>query len=465
MATTDSTTETSARPYRTVFVTVAGDRRSEVPSTLVEPVPQPLGLLDQLGLWGNLGVSLLGFTGAVFVLQPGGAGTRQLSLVAALVATVLGTLLGTVALAFSALPGARTGAPAMVLLRGLFGARLSYLPTVLNIVQLLGWGTFELVTIASAAHRIVPSAPKWLFVCVAGILTTLLTIRPLGAIRILRRYVTGAVVVVLAYLLVELLRHPLPPLGRGTWSGFWVATDTTVAVAVSFVPLAADYARHSRSGRAAFGGALIGYSVTQIACYVIGLVALVTVARTPNDIYGAFIAVPLGLVAFAVLAARELDQSFANVYSTAVSVQNLRPRWDRRALAVAVGVITTGLALWANIADYENFLLLLGSVFVPLFAVLVVDFFVLGGRSWDLSENSRSRWAMVAPWVLGFITYQLINPGGISWWVSAWKWIAAQLGFTPTAWMSASICSFGVAGAATLALGAVTALGRRRSVL
>src|ERR1700756_4432982 len=108
------------------FVTVPGGPRAEVARTLAEPVPQALSLLDQFGLWGNLGVSLLGFTGAIFVLQPGGAGTPELSLAAALTAILVGTLLGTTALALAALPGAETGAPAMVLLRGLFGARLSY---------------------------------------------------------------------------------------------------------------------------------------------------------------------------------------------------------------------------------------------------------------------------------------------------------------------------------------------------
>jgi len=120
------------------FVTVPGDRHSEVARTLAEPVPQALSALDQLGLWGNLGVSLLGFTGAVFVLQPGGTGTPELSLAVALTAIVLGAVLGTLPVALAGLPGTRTGAPAMVLLRGLFGARLSYLPTALNILQCLG---------------------------------------------------------------------------------------------------------------------------------------------------------------------------------------------------------------------------------------------------------------------------------------------------------------------------------------
>ena len=452
MATTD--TSSSAGATAGGFVTVRGDRHSEVARTLAEPVPQALSLLDQFGLWGNLGVSLLGFTGAIFVLQPDGPGTPELSLAAALTAIVVGTVLGTVPLALAGLPGAETGAPAMVLLRGLFGARLSYLPTVLNILQCLGWGIFELVTIATAAHTLTPALPKWGYVLIAGLATALLTIRPLGAIRVLRRYATGAVLVVLCYLFIQLIRHPLPGLTHGSWTGYWAATDTVVAVAVSFAPLIADYSRHSRSPRASFAGTLAGYSVTQVLCYVIGLLALVTVAHgNPNDIYGAFIALPLGALCFAVLAARELDQAFANVYSTAVSTQNLRPLWDRRILAGAIAAVSTAGALWLNIADYENFLDLIGSVFVPMSAVLIADYFVVSGRRWDVSAAARPRWLMLAPWAAGFVTYQLVNPGFVSWWASAWTSFGAAIGFTAQSWMSASILSFAVAALITLLVG------------
>ena len=212
MAATTGSADTSEK----TFVTVPGDRHSEVGRTLAEPVPQSLSLFDQFGLWGNLGVSLLGFTGAIFVLQPGGTGTPELSIVAALTAIVVGTLLGTLVIALSGVPGTQTGAPSMVLLRGLFGTRVSYLPTALNILQLFGWSIFELVTIATAAHTVAPALPKWGYVLIAGAATALLTIRPLGAIRVLRRYATGAVLIVMAYLLVQLLRHPLPSLTHGT---------------------------------------------------------------------------------------------------------------------------------------------------------------------------------------------------------------------------------------------------------
>ena len=445
--------QTGSADTESAFVTVPGDRRSEVGRTLAEPVPQSLGLLDQFGLWGNLGVSLLGFTAAIFVLQPGGAGTPELSLFAALTATVVGTVLGSVIFALCGIPGVQTGAPSMVLLRGLFGARLSYLPTALNVLQLFGWSIFEIVTIATAAQTVAPAVPKWGYVLIGGALTALLTIHPLGAIRTLRRYATVAVSIVMVYLLVQLLRHPLPSLTHGTWSGFWVATDTVVAVAISWAPMAADYMRHARSSRSAFSGAVIGYGVTQVLCYVIGLLALVTVAHgNANDIFGAFIALPVGSLGFAILAARELDQSFADVYSTAVSLQNLRPLWDRRVLAGLITALTTAGALWLNIADYENFLTLLGSVFVPMSAVLIVDYFAdrRRGRRWDLSASARSRWLMLLPWAVGFVVYQLINPGYISWWASAWTSFGRDIGFTTAGWMSASILSFGAAGIMTL---------------
>jgi nucleobase:cation symporter-1, NCS1 family len=436
---------------------------AEAPITLDQPAVKALGFFDQVGLWGNLGVSLLGFTGAMVVLQPFGAGSPELPLTAALIATVIGTALGSFAVGLAAVPGARTGAPAMVLLRGLFGTRLSYLPTGMNILQLLGWGTFEIVTIASAAHQLEPGVPAWGYKLIAGVVTTLLALRPLGVVRVLRKYVTVAVVVVMVYLFVQLLRHPVPAVAHSSWHGFWPAVDTTLAVAISWVPVAADYSRHSKSSRTAFSAAFVGYTITQVACYALGLIAILTVATdgATNHIWGAFIAVPLGTAAFAVLAIREIDQSFCNVYSTAVSTQNLRPRWDRRVLALVIGTSATVLALVIDINNYSSFLSLIGSVFVPLFAVLVVDYFAYGGaRSWDLTQHAHARWSMLVPWVTGFVVYQLIYPGGVSWWATMWQHIARDIHFTVQTWMSASLLSFLAAAALTV----VVRLADRRPI-
>jgi NCS1 family nucleobase:cation symporter-1 len=430
-------------------------KRSEPGRTLEDAQPRTLGFWDQVALWGNLGISLLGPIGAIFILTPG------MSLLAAFTATVVGTLIGTVLVALAAVAGARSGRPAMVMLRGLFGAKLSYIPTVLNVVQLLGWATFELVVISAALEQLLPWHVTWPYIVAAGALTTVMAIWPLGSVRVLRRYALIAVLVAGTYLFVALAREGnTPSLTHGSWSGFWYATDYLIAVAVSWVPLAADYSRHSRSERAAFGGAMAGYSVTQIACYALGLLAFSTVVSTAGDanaqqhnMFAAFIALPVGWLAFATLVARELDESFANVYSTAVSVQNLRPFADRRVLAVAVGTVVTIGALVLHIGDYASFLSLLGSVFVPMFAVFAVRYFVQGGhRTWDTSDAAPPRWLTLLPWLVGFVVYQLINPGQVGWWVTGWSHVQSWLRFTPQTWMSASVLSFVAAGLVTLAV-------------
>jgi nucleobase:cation symporter-1, NCS1 family len=277
-------------------------------------------------------------------------------------------------------------------------------------------------------------------------------------IRTLRRYALAAVVASSIYFFVQFARHPLPALDHGTWNGFWTAVDGVLAVSISWVPLAADYTRHSRSGKGAFSGTVIAYSITQIFYYTLGLLAFSTVVREYTGdnapVFAAFIAVPLGWLPFAVLVLRELDESFTNVYSTAVSLQNLRPLADRRALAVIIGTLATLGALVMHLgADYQNFLTLIGSVFVPLSAVFVVEFF-LGARArdWDVTDAAPARGLALVPWVVGFVVYQLINPGYLGWWSARWGTVDGWLGFTPQSWMSASILSFVVAAVLTLPL-------------
>src|SRR3954449_1779110 len=437
--------------------------RAEAPLTLEEPAPRVLGWWDQIGLWGNLGMSILGPVTAIYILPP--YQLAEMSLLAAATAIVVGTILGTLLVAAAAVPGAETGAPSMVLLRGLFGRRMSYLPTLVNVIQLVGWSVFEIVVIAAAAEQLLPwDGARWPYVVVAGAVTTLMAIRPLGVVRILRRYALVLVTVSTVYLYVELLRNPMPSLTHGSWAGFWPGADYAIAAAVSFAPLASDYSRHAKSSRSAFGATMVGYTVAQSASYILGLLAIATVvsasdAASTQAMFGAFIAVPVGWLAFGVLVARELDQSFADSYSTVVSVQNVFPRFDRRILAVVVGSVATVLALALQIDDYSNFLALLGSVFVPLTACLLVDYFVGRRRHWDVTEQAPSRPLMVLPWVAGIVVYQLVNPGYVGWWVDRWASVQSWLHFTPQTWMSASVLSFAVAALLTLP---ITLTRRRR---
>ena len=105
----------------------------------------------------------------------------------------------------------------------------------------------------------------------------------------------------------------------------------------------------------------------------------------------ALVTLPAGGIALAILLVDEVDEAFANVYSTTMSVQNLAPNLDRRIVAVIIGVIATLLAGLLDFGQYQSFLFLIGSVFVPLFAVAAVDFFMISRQRWDTSNRARLR--------------------------------------------------------------------------
>jgi NCS1 family nucleobase:cation symporter-1 len=417
---------------------------ADAPITLAQPPSQTMGLRDTTGLWGNLGISLLLPVAATFVVLPG----RPLWVT--LLAVVVGAVIGSILLGLGAAPGSREHAPAMVLMRGLVGRRASYLPTLLNIVQCIGWATFEVLIIADAAARVLHT-PRWPFVLLAGVLATLMALRPLGAVRVLARYAVWVALAGVVYLFVRVLAHPLPPLtGTGTTS-FWTAADIVIALPVSWFPLAADYTRHARSERIAFTGTAVGYGAATVAFFTLGVLALAAYGRAGLDVIDALLAVPFGLIAVLVLLVVEIDEAFANIYSTAISAQNIGPRLDRRLLAVAVGAGSTLLALLFDITAYEPFLFLIGAVFVPLVGVFIVTYYVLPQGRWNTTFGAPLHLFALIAWAAGFAAYQLTLPTYFSGpgqaWTAWWTARQADLGIDPANGWSASLVSLAVASA------------------
>ncbi len=133
----------------------------EAALTLPDSPPRPLGLVSNTAFWWSLGISLLLPVAVVCVVLPNGV------LWVSVLAIVVGAVIGGALLGLAAAPGAREGVPAMVLLRGLLGGRVSCVPTVANLAQCVGWARFEIVVIAEAAARIV-GVPRWSFGILAG---------------------------------------------------------------------------------------------------------------------------------------------------------------------------------------------------------------------------------------------------------------------------------------------------------
>ena len=417
-----------------------------------------LGLADTTLLWGNLGVSLLVLVAGT-LLVPG------LSLRDALAAILVGGLVGNAMLGAAGAIGAQARVPAMVLLRAPLGHRGSYLATALNVAQNLGWATFELIVIATAAaalsDRLFGWSGKWVWTLVfGGVTAAFALIGPIAFVREwVRRVAFWAVLASLAYLTWWTLdganlsalwhRH-----GQGGLN-FWQGVDLMIAMPASWLPLIADYTRFSRSRAGAFAGSALGYLVPNVWLYALGAVLLLS--RNLSDAASVVPAIAAGTAAAAVallaLVVDETDEPFANVYSTAVSAQNVFPEIPQRVLIMLASACATGLALVVDLRNYASFLFLLGSFFVPLFGVLFADWLLARARYGrrDVFEAPAVRPELIFAWLVGFGLYQWLQPTGPHWWTSLLAHTHAG------ATIGASLPSFGAAFALAAVLRGVPA--------
>ena len=442
----------------------------QTPAWGIEPVPErlrTLSLFDGFLLWANLSVSLLVIVAGALLVLPGSSGGLGLSLPEAMGALVAAAIVGNLMLALGGLIGADARVPTMVLLRAPLGRRGSYLPTGLNILQCLGWSVFEITVIAIAAgalsQRLLGVHLIWMWKLVFGALGLGLAL--LGPVGFVRRYVRKigiwAVAASIVYLAVWILQHG--HVGKlwnagGHGGSFWLGVDLIIALTVSWVPLVADYTRFSRTRRAAFVGAGLGYLLPTLFQFGFGAILVLShpLISGPADVLTTVAAGGVGSVlALLALTVDETDEAFANIYSTAVSLQNYLPRASQRLLIVGVAVVATAISLGIDLTQYQQFLLLLGAFFVPLFGVLLADWLVAGRHYTRDHVFGGPAWrpGMIGSWIVGFCLYEWIaQTQGLGF----WSRFLADL-HPPHGGIGASLPSFGVAFA--LAVG-VTLPGR-----
>jgi nucleobase:cation symporter-1, NCS1 family len=443
--------------------------QNDTPSWGIEPLPdrlRVLGEFDGLLLWSNLSVSLLVIVAGAFLVLPADEFGLALSLPVALGAIVAAALVGNLLLGLGGLIGADARVPTMVLLRAPLGRRGSYLPTGLNVVQCLGWSVFELIIIATGASALsdqlfgLGGLVFWK-ILFGGVATALAFLGPVGFVRkVVRKFAVWVVIASLLYLCWWSLhgRHPVALWHRDGAHAFWPGFDLVLASIISWTPLVADYTRFSRTRRAGFLSAGLGYLLPTIPLFALG--AVIAMSRGISDAPGLLTAVAAGgaasLLALLALTVDESDEAFANVYSGAVSLQNLLPRVPQRLLVTGFAAAATIGALLIDLRNYQPFLYLLGSFFVPLFAVLLADW-LLAGRHYGRDQifgAPELRLEMIGAWLVGFCLYQWLYPQGPAWWTS----LAAHAHPHALPWGGASVPSF---AAAFVLAAAARSLSRR----
>ena len=384
------------------------------PDSAVPADQRVFGARDLFSLWFSLGIGLM-------VLQTGALLAPGLGLSGGLLAIFLGTLVGVALLASVGVIGCDTGLSSMAALKLSLGSRGALLPALLNVLQLIGWGAFEIIVMRDAASLLgarafsdasVFSNPL-LWTLFFGALATLLAVSgPLTFVRkVLRKWGIWLLLAACLWLTWNLFsKADLGALWAQKGDGslpLAVGFDIAIAMPLSWLPLIADYSRFGKRAKKVFGGTAAGFFLGNV--WLMSLGVAYTLAFAPSGevnalllaLAGAGLGIPLLLILL-----DESENAFADIHSAAVSGGVL---WRLKVehLALAIGVICTLIACFAPLAQYQNFLLLIGSVFAPLFGVVLVDHFLVRKRSAQVT-TALFCWPALLAWAGGVSTYHLL---------------------------------------------------------
>ena len=315
----------------------------------------------------------------------------------------------------------------MAALRPTLGIRGAGVAAVINIIQLIGWGTFEIIAMRNAADTLTNSAfhigaPVVWTLVFGGAATLLAVLGPLSFVRqILRRGGIWLVLAGAAWLTWNLLaRHDLAALFAATGDGslsLGGGVDLVAAMPLSWLPLIADYSRFGASPGAMFRGTTLGYLLANIWFYALGAAYALTARTDPGGLLLAALATTGGGVALLFILIDETDNIFADIFSAAMSTGTLvRARISH--LVIAFGLLCTLLALFVPVTQYTGFLYMIGSVFAPLYGVLLIDHFVVRRRRVIIADIDRmdgaygfelgANMTAFAAWFIGVVAYYLI---------------------------------------------------------
>ena len=318
-----------------------------------------------------------------------------------LLAILIGHIIGCTMLFFAGLIGGKVRKSAMETAKMSFGSRGALLFSVLNILQLVGWTAIMIYDGALAANGIF-AIGNGIWCIVIGALIVLwimIGIKNLGKVNTVAMGALFVLTIILSFVIFG-KGSALNISGGGMTFG--AAVELSVAMPLSWLPLISDYTREAHKPVKATAVSAVTYGVVSCWMYVIGMGAAIFTGE--SDIAQILVKAGLGIAGLLIIVFSTVTTTFLDAYSAGISSESLSGKRNGKLIAVAVTVIGTFSAIFLPLADITDFLYFIGSVFAPMIAIQIADFFILKQNTETSACNIRN----LMLWFVGFVVYRLL---------------------------------------------------------
>lgn len=318
-----------------------------------------------------------------------------------ILAILIGHIIGCAMLFFAGLIGGKVRKSSMETAKMSFGHKGGLLFAALNIIQLVGWTAIMIYDGALAANSIWSIGnPLWC-ILIGGliVLWILIGIKNLGKVNTVAMTALFLLTIVLSFVIF----------GKGTTQNtigegltFGAAVELSVAMPLSWLPLISDYTREAAKPVRATVASVVTYGIVSAWMYLIGMGAAIFTAE--SDIAQIMVKAGLGIAGLLIIVFSTVTTTFLDAYSAGVSSESITTKFSAKWIAVGVAVIGAVGAIFLPLSDITDFLYFIGSVFAPMIAIQIADFFMIKK---DVSQTKFHIRNLII-WLVGFIIYRLL---------------------------------------------------------
>ncbi|WP_226581027.1 purine-cytosine permease family protein [Halobacillus litoralis] len=326
----------------------------------------------------------------------------SISYTTAMWAILLGSLIGAIPLVLTGLIGTRTGLPTMVMSRAAFGQRGAVLPAVANTIVLIGWSWIQAYMAGLSLNYAIEYMTGYsninLFVLLTELIVVAITIYGHRGVEQLEKWVSIAMLILsfvvffklfTTYEVGSLLSIPMSENPEVTAI---IAFDIVVATAFSWMSSVCDFNRNCTSEKKGMLGTYIGYILASLIAMGLGAtVSGFSILSGMEQTYDPTVLLSqygFGLVAAIVVFFSVLSTNVMALYSATMSFMTVIPKVGFWKPALVMGILCTLGALLKEtlMANFYNFVLLIATMFIPVFSIILVDYFLLKKAEYDAEE-------------------------------------------------------------------------------
>lgn len=350
-------------------------------------------LLNNGLIWFGAGVSIAEIlTGTYFA---------PLGLKKGIAAIIIGHIIGCVMLFLAGIIGGKTRKSSMETVKMSFGQKGSILFSVLNVIQLAGWTAIMIYDSAIATNGII-GAGAWVWCIVIGLLIIVWIWIGINNLEKLN-YVAMTALFILTLWLCKCIffGNSVSIVSKSTLT-FGAAVELAVAMPLSWLPLISDYTREAEKPFKATLVSVIVYGIVSSWMYIIGMGAVIYTGK--SDISQIIVKAGSGIIGLLIIVFSTVTTTFMDAFSAGVSTEAILNKLNSKWVAIIITIIGTIAAMIYPMDDITNFLYLIGSVFAPMIAIQIADYFILKKDCIKAKFNIKN----LIIWLLGFILYRIL---------------------------------------------------------